>query len=325
MRINGKIQGMEILSLYVNENKAPYDAYNFNKEIRVSHPICEGGNPDTKKRLYIRRTADGTKLLAYCHNCGKSGVYVWDGMVPIRKDEGLISMQIDGRVTEDKDGWYTLPFNFYKNHTNSGFPCSGCHNDVILHFPEFPESYIDQYGVISMESTLRNGWSSLAIPASFDAEGQPQILSLKNKKVANMYDGDLPKWLHYWKRGVSVEHHMPPILDNPGRKYGCIVEDRISGIIVANAHPDFTGITLSGKHISEENLFKLICLFPAGLAVWLDQDATDVAREIVEKGKLMGGKMDWTNWMEAKDLYKQNTPRVSELLVFMDSNLRHIA
>lgn len=49
-----------------------------NEQININHTNCEAGE-DTRQRLYIKRTEDGHKLLAYCHNCGKHGTFAYKG------------------------------------------------------------------------------------------------------------------------------------------------------------------------------------------------------------------------------------------------------
>jgi len=47
------------------------------EQIHINHDNCTAG-ADTKRRLYIKRTEDGTNILAYCHNCSLHGRYVQD-------------------------------------------------------------------------------------------------------------------------------------------------------------------------------------------------------------------------------------------------------
>ena len=44
------------------------------EQVNVDHDDCSAGY-DTKKRLYIKRTEDGNRIIAYCHHCGLSGSY----------------------------------------------------------------------------------------------------------------------------------------------------------------------------------------------------------------------------------------------------------
>ena len=58
-------------------NKADYLSHaedvGVGEQIHVNHTNCSAGE-DTKRRLYIRRTDDGS-IVAYCHHCSQSGYY----------------------------------------------------------------------------------------------------------------------------------------------------------------------------------------------------------------------------------------------------------
>lgn len=59
------------------------------EQVKVDHDDCTAG-VDTKQRLYIKRTDDGKRVLAYCHNCGLSGSYSEDvfGHLQAKKNSG---------------------------------------------------------------------------------------------------------------------------------------------------------------------------------------------------------------------------------------------
>jgi hypothetical protein len=49
------------------------------EQIHINHEKCPAGK-DKRARLYLKRQTDGS-VLAYCHNCGGSGVYLKDKKV----------------------------------------------------------------------------------------------------------------------------------------------------------------------------------------------------------------------------------------------------
>ena len=50
------------------------DTLEAGEQVNINHDCCPAGF-DSKKRLYIKRTDDGTRTIAYCHHCEQSGSY----------------------------------------------------------------------------------------------------------------------------------------------------------------------------------------------------------------------------------------------------------
>lgn len=71
------------------------------EQIHVNHKDCTAGS-DTKRRLYLRRTSDGTTTLAYCHHCGEKGV--------LRKGRALKSVKaLTEEVTKHVETGILIP------------------------------------------------------------------------------------------------------------------------------------------------------------------------------------------------------------------------
>ena len=76
------------------------------EQININHVDCPAGH-DTKKRLYIKRTDDGTKLIAYCHHCELSGSH---GNRSYRTKRAKATASLNGYST-GKSG-YRLPSDY---------------------------------------------------------------------------------------------------------------------------------------------------------------------------------------------------------------------
>lgn len=260
-------------------------------EVRYNHTNCPAGT-DTRKRLYIRKTADG--YLAYCHNCGRGGIasFERDPKTNTTPQGPHVAMSGDRNgldelcVLTDKDkalAYYSLKKSFDTHRPL--FDCSNCPTLIGKAFPEFDPAWVPKYQVVAIDSHLATGLLvELILPAAFDESGSPKIYSVKRKTLDfnDKVEVATPKWLHF-----SLTGKMPPILDNPDTKRCVIVEDRISAIKVVEAtEGEVTACTLSGTNVSDEDLFKLSMLYDEFM-VWLDNDsgaviakASDIRRRL---------------------------------------------
>lgn len=228
-------------------------------EVNTNHLNCPSGT-DTRSRLYVRKTEDGTKLLAHCFNCGGSACIptgVWIGVVKTagerleeeRKRE-LIAVHKKNCAERGhplvRGIRYLLPHKYFSGEDEEAFhryEAFGCLyapavEPLIKYRVYVPRDNGIQYCAYPKE---HGGWMMI-----LDGDDSGRILIYRPDPTKGIVD------------------------DNP---VAVVCEDPFSAMKVCLA--GHIGIALCGTSLSTEEAFKLSLLFDRFL-VWLDNDSGDI-------------------------------------------------
>ena len=244
--------------------------------VHMDHTPCG----DTRRRLYLtRRIGDGGmgtgpatgRILAYCHNCGSSGVfYVKPTFVP------------------GTGGWSPTA----KLKTAELVP-----EDTVSDLAEFPSS-----ALVWLASGGLTKSSVLEIGIGWSATYQRVVLPVY-ETMSSLSDHG--RTLGCQLRALDIRHPVKYLTMRGSDEFTCsyrpkiaafngivIVEDLISAWRLLNL--GVWAVPLLGSHMPATRLAGLMKQPGWPILVWLDNDNTEVdasAREIGELGLAMGGLM----------------------------------
>ncbi len=229
------------------EDFVEYALDSLGSQIHINHENCTAGK-DTKKRLYIRRLDNGN-ILAYCHNCSKSGHFV-EAFSRTR----AASKRSYGSIRESESISFSLPKD-YEGDIGT-FPASA---KTWLYKYGIRNDQIKQYGIGYSEYHKR-----VVLPIWRDGE-------LRKYQMRKIFEQDIgPKYItfrknHEVKEGfVATGKMLPETL--------VIVEDVLSAIRVAE---QFNSLALMSDSISDYDLI-WICQHFSKVLIWLDNDNRQV-------------------------------------------------
>lgn len=235
---------------------------------RYNHEDCPAGM-DTKRRLYVTKKEDGS-VLAYCHNCGRSGVcgsprsyrgdYLRKTPAAVTEVEGLCM----DHFIDDYYSWPPEAVGFMKKVRMGS------------------RGYIDKWKI------MYNATSKRVVIPTYDVD-TGELVMFQERAV---YPGQEPKYLTYREPGRDYNQPTIHTLDK-GKdvNQALIVEDQISAMRCAEigiwqGH----AIPLHTSKASDELLVKIARDYDK-VGVWLDNDGVHVNRnrdEIARSLKGMG-------------------------------------
>lgn len=249
------------------------------EQTHLNHPDCPAGL-DTKRRLYVKRTHDGARLLMYCHHCGSKGV--WGNSPDSNKAnwaadaapfENVGGISNPGPESEWKVGANrTKPWSDFQKAYEQACDISELEWPVKDYFSERSErkalKHVEYFGtrrvyMSAAPSTFYAGiwiprWNSDDVIVGFDIRTTHP---------------NAPKWLRIKARNKAGEY----IETNPTLTYqlrdsdtAVLVEDPISAWKIALA--GFVGVAICGSELDDWSAYMLGKRYQK-LLVWLDNDS----------------------------------------------------
>jgi len=285
------IPNEEMTSLYHNVQSSGLGP---GTQINVNHDNCPAGQ-DTKGRLYIRMTDDGSKLLAYCHHCGCKGVKQLTRLarqVPSSSAAEVIYTNVSDPTHIAKQGDDNNRWNFWLGVWDKATPYSDKVPDDF--FQTFPGKFFsDPKDFFILQERKFYGMRLAQIGTSGMAlvprMGENALLGL-DARQCDLTSGafsDRPKWRRVLATSKDWREVAGKLIvyNNRNNRIGVVVEDPISAMRVDIA--GYAGIALTCSVLSSEDAFKLSILFDK-IVIWLDNDnATVKAQATSAASKLM--------------------------------------
>lgn len=272
--------------------------------VRYNHEGCPAGT-DTRRRLYVTRKGDPpTLVVAYCHNCGESG------------------------VASERDKIIFANTQFAKQELMTGEK-----HEAPEDLPETSEPLVDhvgkswpmRYGITDEEMNgfnlrwdVEEGKIVLPIYRYIDRnrgrEGEEDILSshLIGYQLRRYFQADnRPKYMTSKFSGTNILETL--VANNTLGVVPCvvIVEDLLSAIKVSRSAR--VTVPLYGTHIRSERLLELSKIYP--VIVWLDNDGPQVLKHrdrIKSLVDCFGRKCSVVDTLQDPKGYA--TPNISEVL-----------
>lgn len=181
------------------------------EQIHINHDNCPAGQ-DTRQRLYIKRTDDGQRILAYCHNCSQSGSY---------RDNSFTNFSYGKRNHTTVAGTSSVC-----QHSSKGKYLPRDAETTIGEWPPQARLWIKRYGITQKEVN-DNG---LFYSSSYKRVGLPTWVNgnLAGVQYRRVFEEDRrPKYFGYGS-AVATIHHTHSNHNNPTTII--IVEDKLSAI-----------------------------------------------------------------------------------------------
>ena len=222
-------------------------AYGQEHTIRINHENCAAGT-DTKRRLYITKTAKGT-LLAYCHHCS-GRAWKHSKNIPnihaTSKDDVLDPTASSGMVRPYLE-------RTFRHYERAGY----IHDNPIF------QPFYDRLAKYEIDWThcVEQEW---LIGETINGEcGYVYPITSNSAQVVTLYDNGA--------KSVSTLGDIVPYIYNPNDRNTLVIcEDRLSGIKIAQA--GYASCTLHGsKPMSLSDCHKLAIMYDE-FAVWYDND-----------------------------------------------------
>lgn len=226
------------------------------EQIHVNHEGCEAGE-DRKKRLYIKRTNDGT-ILYYCHHCGKSRT-IRNSVSKTKRLAGTPKAAV--RDWKSKRS-VTTPAD---SESDPGkWPANA---RVWFYRYGITDAEIKRHGFLYSERLRR-----VVLPIYNNGE----LVSYQTRRVFN--DDERPKYLSYGNKD-SVFH-----VEHSDAKRLCIVEDLLSSIKVGRY---INTLALRKTSLSDKELRWILEKGYNDFIIFLDDDNAQVKKQqLVLKNKL---------------------------------------
>ena len=238
--------------------------------LHVNHPDCPAGE-DRKRRLYITEEAATGTRVAYCHNCGNSGVSRSEiSVAHVNKSLGL-------RPTEGTGPRKVTPLTDF----NALPTLEHCGGLVRAHF-------IAIFGI-----TAELDHFDPAFKTDPDGMGFYLPVYSKNMRVIAYQHRNLGptprsvKYLTYYTDAYEISDGVLRSwytwLEGPEDRTLCIVEDVLSAYKIWSAQRGCTGmdvdvLVLLGSHLSNSEILSISKEYPK-VVVWLDNDSPTVDAE----------------------------------------------
>jgi len=226
---------------------------------RVNHEDCPAGT-DIKRRLYVTRKEEGN-VVAYCHNCGNSGVsggasrFRLAHLPPISATSKRERLEMIGDLVKSPTTWPKEMRLWLKE----------CGIDLTI---------ATKYGIV-YDSVDRR----IIIPTR-DESGD--LVMYQSRRL---YGDGTPKYLTYKEKGAYYHH----ALMGKGKNNTCIiVEDMVSAIRCAEA--GYAAVPLFTSTMADDIYLTLMGKYDT-IVVWLDNDNATVirhSREIRKRAALTG-------------------------------------
>jgi hypothetical protein len=245
-------------------------------QINVNHALCSAGQ-DTKKRLYIRITEDGSRLLAFCHHCNRRGMQKRSLLARFPTTEAAVATWDDKAGQEELNPLSVRWHEAIKEYNGATPMVVGPGKLPHAMYGLFPLKFfaVEHFNMLIERDFygMRYTPSSVIIPRY----GETGLLGLDKRALARSDHPSAPKWqriLALASDGSEVAGRLI-IYNTTQSKIGVIVEDPISAMRV-----DLLGygaIALTGSSLSPDDAFKLSLLFDS-IVVWLDNDNATVLK-----------------------------------------------
>lgn len=212
---------------------------------RVNHDGCTAG-VDTKRRLYVTRKEEGN-VVAYCHNCGISGVH--SGTSRFRVAHVPKAPKTVEGTLEMKHNMKDKPYDWPKEMLAW---LNECGIDLTIAM---------KYGIV------------------YDTDDRRIIIPKLNKsgdlvmfQSRRLYEDGTPKYLTY--KVKDAYYH--DALEGKVEPNTCIVvEDMLSAIRCAEA--GYTAVPLFTANVTDKTMLTMVREYDT-IVVWLDNDNTTVIR-----------------------------------------------
>lgn len=228
------------------------------EQVHVNHEGCRAG-VDTKKRLYIKRTHDGT-VVAYCHHCGESGV-------SRSKYRHISSYSTPKPTSVSHTRDIRLPVDVLKNTSMWPKAAIGWLLKYGISFKEITDygiTFSPRYNRICFPLYMDGvyiGWQGRSLDPDADP---PKYLTMVDPKNPN---GNVACYI---KGGTSDK---------------CVlVEDCVSAIKVCR---QVSTVSLLGSHLKDDSIVWIANRWD-DVAIWLDNDKPEVLKEQQRLHRLFG-------------------------------------
>ncbi len=267
-------EDMEEISLVAKEF-----LFNGPGQVKVNHAGCSAGT-DTKKRLYIRITEDGDKILAYCHHCNKRGIKPLNRLTRIPSTEAIESVW-DDKTGEGKMHGVTKWQNAASEyHYATPMTLKLAMDPNFRH--GFPLVWFNQGHLETMEATGFYGMRFTPSYVLVPRYGESGLLGVDRRliqAVGGTFDTG-PKWIRTLALGADQNEVAGKIIvyNTYQSTIGVLVEDPISAMRL-----DLLGygaIALTGSSLGSDDAFKISLLFKK-VVVWLDNDNNTIIKNAV--------------------------------------------
>lgn len=238
------------LCLFVHSNKSylkpseflPYASDKEDEEVRIIHQDCDGGFPDHKCRLYIRRK-DNARVVAYCHNCGKRGSASVDNHTSIQYQEP------DKSHTQQN---FTNTYHTYELSTQ-----------VSRYFNPIAATWLNKYRVT--QELIDKG------KIRYDTTDNCLMFPVHNIMGNNTgfilrYFGN--QYIRYKRVGENGCHYFHDEFSDSV----LIVEDFISSLVASGI---CNTVALLGTNLSEEDFNTIVSNYSSYI-IWLDNDSATI-------------------------------------------------
>lgn len=228
---------------------------------RVNHDDCPAGT-DNKRRLYVTRKEDG-HVVAYCHNCGNSGVHGGASRFRLARIPKT-STTSEGHL-EMSELFKELPCDWPKEMI---LWLSKCGIDLTI---------AQKYGMVYDHDDRR-----IIIP-TLDKSGD--LVMFQSRRL---YEDGTPKYLTYKEKGAYYHTALPGQGTELYPDTCIVVEDMVSAIRCAEA--GLTTVPLFTSTMTDDTLLTINAEYGT-IVVWLDNDNAIVerhAQNIRAKAQLIG-------------------------------------
>lgn len=216
---------------------------NMGEQFHVNHVGCPAGE-DTKKRLYIKKTAGG--LLAYCHHCSEHGFIKDKSVDGDRLASWLRGKRVDvPEISVDKPGFAGAPLSVQGKRWLWTYNCDD--TDTVF------GGVHDHPNQVTLQ--LRN------------PDGK-----LIGWQVRNLNPLTKPKYLTQFMSGIERGDASWFIGD---KNTLVITEDYLSAYRV-NKATALTSVALLKTSISDKTLQQISLIKPSFIYIWLDPDAAGI-------------------------------------------------
>lgn len=231
------------------------------EQINVDHVDCPAGL-DTKKRLYVKRTEDGNRIVAYCHHCGKRGSI--DTSINATIDTLKRKHALAARNGRNGARHYKIPHDATGDTTK--WPSEA---RVWVYRFGITDKEVIKYGIVYSSDIGR-----VLLPV-YDNNG---LASYQARRIHDEDDG--AKYITRTNRGDVLWRSHDATDDDTV----VLCEDILSGIRIGRILP---ARALLGTTISERGITQLLAAGYTKFIVFLDDDNADVCKkQLILKNRL---------------------------------------
>lgn len=285
---------------YLKEEDYKNEQLTNGETIRINHSNCPAGT-DRRQRLYITKTYDGKRLLAYCHNCGLSGssrVGLTIDMVRNGKRNTLQTITVDSFNKKALTKFKYIQNNLQIIDTNS--------EQSLKILPPLLYSYLNKRNILSKSLSLAvvitKYQESLVYPLT-DYNQLVYGYALKTVRY-NKIVNDLVIHPDHKKLGMWIHRESRVLV---------ITEDPLSALTIESVKHDVAILALLGTHLSQDMLIDILNFNPKKVLLALDSDTPGIVSAIKIQNSLRSVGINTqiiTRRADVTDIKSWNTDKI---------------